>query len=288
MMTGFVMLTACKKDEQEFVPSNASNQQNAELKSSKPGLPANGYMNWQENFATSNSLDLRWNLYGTPQPQWVSFAFGRFGLFDNNGRLPNGSFAVSRTKIGNGKGYTIESDVYIDVTNPRGTTICPEIGVTRSLNLPTDPANNVEPGISMKLMYVGYGANSVPAVYQNNTYVVMTAILQDGTISSSSDPKDGMITAHGEYAFKADVAGNGWHKMKIVVTATKQVSFYLDGQFIWSPEKPIDASLLKDKNVLLGFTSSGNAGKAYHDYVKVTYLPILGPPADLNDPVSTE
>ena len=188
LLTGFVMLSACKKDEQSFVTS--TNQQNDALKSSKPGPQASGYVNWQENFTTANSLELRWNLYGTPQPQWLANAFGRFGLFDNNGRFPDGSFAVSKTRIGNGLGYTIESEVYIDVTNPRGTSICPEIGVTKGLIRPSDPGNNVEEGISMKLMYVGSGVSTVPPAYQNNTYVIMTAFLSNGSIASSSDPKD--------------------------------------------------------------------------------------------------
>jgi len=284
LMTGFFLLSACTKDELEIVPT--SNPQNADVKSTFPGTPVTNYANWQEDFATPDALVSRWNLYGTPKPQWVSFAGNRFGLFDNNGRLPNGSYAVSKSKIGNGKGYVIESEVFIDVKNPNGPVICPEIGVTRYLILPTEP-QNLEAGLSMKLMYIGKGATNVPPVYHNHTYVVLTALLQDGTIISSGDPKDGMGTSSDDHALLADFAGNGWHKLKIVVSASKQVSFYLDNQFMWTPGKSIHSSLMANKNVLLGFTSPSNTGKAYHDYVKVTY-PLLTGQDTVIDPSPTE
>ena len=285
LMTGFVLLTSCKKDEQDLAPSG--NQQNADFKSAKPGPPVEVYGNWKEDFTTANSLALRWNLYGTHQPQWVNFAFNRFGLFDNNGRLPNGSFAVSKTKIGNGNGYIIESEVYIDVTNPGGTTICPAIGVTRYPDLPSE-SSTVEAGISMKLLYLGKGVPDTLAVHRNHTYIQMSALLQDGTSLTSADPKNGIISSSRDYAFQADVAGNGWHKMKIVVTSSKQVGFFLDDKFIWSPNKPVHPSLMTNKNVLIGFTSSGNAGKAYHDYVKVTYPPLPDQPTELINSAATE
>jgi hypothetical protein len=34
---------------------------------------------------------------------------------------------------------------------------------------------------------------------------------------------------------------------------------------------PAHPSLMKNRSVVLGFSSPGNGGKAYHDYVKVTY-----------------
>lgn len=55
-----------------------------------------------------------------------------------------------------------------------------------------------------------------------------------------------------------------------MVDAYSHVSFYIDNHPVWSPKKEVNASLLK-KNVLLGYVSQGNAGKAYHDNVVVTY-----------------
>jgi hypothetical protein len=251
LVTGFALLTACKKEEQETVPN--SNQKDADYSFNK-SIPVNEYnKGWIDDFPSSTALLQRWNLYGNPQPQWVASAFNRYGLFDNNGNLPNGSRAVSKIKIGNGNGYVIESEVYLNITNIEGTTICPEIGVTR---YPGQP----DAGISMKLMYIGEGVSGVPPANQNHTYIRTTALLQDGTIARS-----------GDYALQAEIGSKGWHKMKIVVNAQKQVSFYLDGQFIWAPQQQIESSLMKDKNVLLGFTSPGIAGKVYNDWVKVSY-----------------
>jgi hypothetical protein len=266
-VTGVVLLSACKKDEQEFNPAN--NRQNAATKFSQTTPVAIQYSNWQEDFNTYNSLVSGWNLYGTPQPQWVSYAFNRYGLFDNNGQLPNGSSAVSKRKIGNGYGYVIESEVYINVNHSQGTTICPEIGVTRYTDQPQE-------GISMKLIYIGEGVTSVPPAYRNHTFVRTTALLQNGTTASS-----------GDYAILADDTRYGWHKMKIIVNSLRQVSFYLDDRFLWSPHQEIQSSLMKDRNVLLGFTSPGISGKAYHDWVKVSYPALPDPPVTIDDNISS-
>jgi hypothetical protein len=285
VLSAIILFSSCKKDEQDYPVT--SNQQNAVYSTARSNQAMAGYYNWQESFTTSKSLSAGWILFGSRQPRWVSSAFGKFGLFDNNGLLPDGSGAISKCKIGNGSGYIIETEVYIDVTNPNGTTICPEIGVTRYLHTTSDEPG-AEAGISMKLLYIGSGVASVKPEYQNHTYVLMSSLVQDGSISSSSDPSEGTVSSHGEFAFQTDVAGNGWHKMKIVVDASNKVSFFLDGQFVWSPKKPVHASLLKDKNVLLGFTSPGNAGKAYHDYVRVTYPAFPDKPFDVDNPVLTE
>lgn len=268
LMTGFILLSACKKDELEVLPANS--QTEAEYKTTNPGMPATDNGSWREDFATANSLALRWNLFGTSQPQWVYYSCKRFGLFDNNGSLPGGSFAVSKAKIGYGNGYTIESDVYIDVKKPGFTTICPQIGVTRTQVLPSEP-KTIDAGISMKLMYIGTGEIDVPEEYRNRTFVLMSALLQNGIMASSGDPNEGFDSSFGDYAFPVDAASNGWHSMKIVVNHSGQVSFFLDNKFVWSPGRKIENSLMKDKNVILGYTSPGSTGKAYHDYVKVSY-----------------
>ena len=256
MVTGFTLVTACKKDVQDMVPAGD------QLKSSSaipgPSPVVNNYIDWREDFATANSLS-RWNLYGTPQPQWVNNAFGRFGLFDNNGNLPTGNFAVSKAKVGSAGGYIVESEVYINITNVNGTTISPEIGITRYTNQPIDNGSP-EAGISMRLMYIGGGVTSVPQILRNHTYIQTTELLQNGTFASS-----------GDYALTADAASTGWHKLRIVVSAARMVSYYLDNQLVRTSPSPIQSTLMSNKNVLLGYTSSGSAGKAYHDYVSVTY-----------------
>ena len=249
-----MLLVACTKEAQEPVTQN--NQQTLALSIPHPNPSVNDFTEWREDFSFASSLYTNWNLYGTQLPKWVPYAFNRYGLFDNNGLSPDGSYAISRNRIGQGTGYTIESSVYIDLTNPKGSCICPGIGVTKYLDPLPLPGEMAETGIMMRLRYIGGGVTSVPVNLRNHTYVQMSVILEDGVPATP-----------GDYKLQADFIPNGWHKIKIMVDEFRQVSFYLDDQKIWSPGKPILESLMRDKNILLGFTSPGSAGKAYHDWV---------------------
>jgi hypothetical protein len=269
LLTGFALLSACKKDELQHI--TGSDKKNAANTQSDSGPLGKAYKDWHEDFATANSLDLRWNLYGNPLPVWIPYAAHRSGLFENNGRLPYGSRAVSKTIIGNGKGYTIEAEVFIDVINSEVKGISPEIGVTREL-VQNAVDRVIQPGISMKLAYVGMGLSTTDPDTRNKTYVQADALLQNGTVATSRN-----------YELRGSTLGDGWHRMKIVVNASRKVSFYLDGQFIWSPPDPIDASLLRDKNVILGFVSGGSLGHAYHDWVEVSYPPDPDLPPAISD-----
>ncbi|MFZ4547948.1 MAG: hypothetical protein ACOYN4_10965, partial [Bacteroidales bacterium] len=191
--------------------------------------------------------------------------------FDNNGKLPDGSYAVSKRKIGYGQGYTIESDVYIEANKPfPGTVISPEIGVTQNVNEPSG-GSITRTGISMKLMYVGQGTSGVATAYHTRTVILMSVLLKNGKIITSGELSNEPTDSFDNFALPLATATSMWHKMKIVVNSLGRVSFYLDNNFVWSPTEPIHSSLMKDKNVLLGFSSPGNGCKAYHDYVKVIY-----------------
>ncbi|NVO19564.1 MAG: hypothetical protein HXX13_07680 [Bacteroidetes bacterium] len=257
LVTGLFTFTACQKDELEVVPMD-SHQAEA-LKSSNPGIQVVVTNDWKDDFTSASSVANRWFLFGERAPQFIPYAFDRFGLLDNNGSLGSSSYAVSKTRIGNGSAMSLESSVYIDVTNPKGTVVCPEIGITRTMITSNNP-DNLDAGISMKLVYMGKDVQGVPAQYQDQTYVVMSTLLEDGSLAQS-----------GDYAFKVDNATNGWHTMNITINASHQIFFFLDGQLIWTPKKPVAASLLKNRNVLVGRYSPGNGGKAYHDFIKVTY-----------------
>jgi hypothetical protein len=265
LLAGYAMLSACAKDDSAF---NTPGSQVAD-KSSVGPLPSAAYVtyaDWREDFTYASSLILRWNLYGEPKPQWVNNALGRYGLFDNNGTYPSGSMAVSKTRIGDGRGYTIESDVCI-ITDPEGAFISPGIGVTRQAITSSSEAvpQMPEAGLSLRLVYVGEGALNVLPVYRNNTYIEAKAVMYDGTTATL-----------GDYAVGVDSpSDNGWYKLKIVVDGTNHVKYYVNNQLVWAPASKIEASLLKNKNLMLGFFSPGSnytTGKAYHDFVKVSYL----------------
>ena len=268
LITSVVLFSACQKDELDVVPTASQNK--ADYKAVFPGPPIVN-SNWQDDFTSAGSLTSNWNLYGKSLPTFVPFAGNRFGLFDNNGKLPDGSYAVSKRKIGYSQGYTIESDVYIEANKPLpGTVICPEIGVTQNVVEPSG-GGTIATGISMKLMYIGQGTSGVATAYHARTVVLMSVLLKNGKIITSGELGSEPSDSFNNFALPIATATSMWHKMKIVVNSLGRVSFYLDNNFLWSPKEPIHPSLLKDKNVLLGFSSPGNGCKAYHDYVKVSY-----------------
>ena len=57
---------------------------------------------WVDNFDSPDVLKGDWRLFGNPQPEWKSEAYGRNGLFDNNGPSPVKNYAVSDSVIGRG------------------------------------------------------------------------------------------------------------------------------------------------------------------------------------------
>ncbi|MBK6965311.1 MAG: hypothetical protein IPH20_15605 [Bacteroidales bacterium] len=250
LLAGSFLFTACTKDE--VLPP--SEQQNSEIIQSTLDPPTVDYKkNWTDNFSYANCLAERWNLYGYPQSGWVPNACGRKGLFINNGLYPQGSFAVSKMYVGSSAGYTIESDVCIDRQTNSGIVVSSEIGVSRH-------PNSAETGISMRLIYFGYHATNVPPEYQNKTFLVMKALADGGNFMYS-----------GNYTYPVGIFPGSWHKMQIRIDQFHFVSFILDNVTIWKPEYPLDNSMLQDNHVVLGYTSPGTIGKAYHDYMKVMY-----------------
>jgi hypothetical protein len=59
------------------------------------------------------------------------------------------------------------------------------------------------------------------------------------------------------------------------------VYFYLDDRLIWSPEKKLNAEMMVNRNLFLGYLSPGTSGKAFHDFVTVSYPKVIDP-----DPLS--
>jgi hypothetical protein len=234
------------------------------LKSTTPPLPMGtsiGYCQmWREYFDSPFVLNNRWTLYGNPQPQWIESAFGRAGLFDNNGPSPTKNYAVSQKRVGKGKGYSIESDVILKIENPGGSCICPGIAVS----LEEDPVFYEEIGIptsiSFRIVYAGSNATWFDEKYRNHTWLSMEFISEDQTVVSSG-------------LMPGDQYSNNWHKLKIEVTGSRYVKFYCDNNLIWAPFTRINEVAASDRKVVLGYTSDGDpesrAGEAYHDWVKV-------------------
>ena len=256
MVTLSVTCIGCSKIEDDY-------NEDLQLKSTAPPMPNADYTKtWTENFQNQFALNANWVLFGTPQPQWVAAAYGKSGLFNNHGPSPEKSYGVSVLPVGTGKGYTVEGEVMLKIRNPEGTCVCPGIAVSQDQNPVINKSNEIPTGLSMKLVYAGSEAIWFPAHVRMHTSFVMEFISENENVVSS-----GYIPA--------DVYSNSWHKLKIVVTSTRYVKFYCDNELIWAPFNRIHPMMMSDKKVVLGYTSDGNsknyAGRAYHDWVKVTY-----------------
>jgi hypothetical protein len=73
---------------------------------------------FEDDFSDS-SLN-KWNLFGSPSPLILGSVEGRNGVFDNNGDSYCDSGIVSKDTFSLTKGFTLESDIFMDVTNPSG------------------------------------------------------------------------------------------------------------------------------------------------------------------------
>jgi len=254
-----IIFCTCTKEEEFDIPVKSVENDHA--------LPYNdteavGYIDWTEDFTSIGNLLNNWSFFGTQKPNWNYALFDRYGLFDNNGNPPYGNTAVSKSPIGDGRGYIIQSDVYINLTNPSGTCICPSIGVSKVYNpTPINSSGKIDFGLMMRMQYIGAEVGNVPPYARHHTWLQLYALLEDGSIATP-----------GDFVIPVDTYINGWHNMKIVVLHGGMAQFYLDNTLVWGTPKRIHKSLMVKKNLILGSTSPGIAGKAYHDFVKITYI----------------
>jgi len=216
---------------------------------------------WVDNFDSPYSMNGNWILYGNPQPEWKAEAYGRNGLFDNNGPSPTKNYAVSEANICRGYGYVIESEVLLKILNPDGTCVCPGIALTKPSN-PKLINSELLTGISMRIIYAGSNATWFPVKLRNHTWFLMEFITESGNkISSGYVP--------------ADSYSNKWYILKFEVTPEGYVKFFCDDTLLWAPFNRIHPMMESENLIVLGYTSDGNpqtrSGVAYHNWVKATY-----------------
>jgi|GEM_PF-2403902 len=206
----------------------------------------------------SEGLD-NWTLFGDPRPQVVASAFGRTDVFDNMGDPSYNSGAVSKALVGSANGFTIESDVFVDFTNHAGCWADAGIGLTKVAN-PSfgSTGQNEDYGISLVLDAIGNACWASPAEKQRHAYFVGGIYAEDGGWDSPA-----------YLSVAADQYVNGWHTLKVQVGADRIVKFHVDDNLIWTSAKKLHPSMMTGRNVALGWRSSGSAGKAYHDWVRV-------------------
>ena len=224
----------------------------------------------------------KWTLFGSPSPRVLASLEGRSGVFDNNGDGWCDSGAVSKDTFSFPNGFTMESDVYVSVTNIAGCWDAAVIGLTKEntpyMDHPNCPSEGYYTGLKFGIFYTGDACWATPQEKRRHAYFDISLLTEDG---SGEGP--------GSYAINADDYIDGWHNLKIVVGEDGFVSFYCDDKLIYKSEKRISEDILQDKKIYLGQRSSGSAGKAYHDFVKITSANGISPtPTPTEEPLSTE
>jgi hypothetical protein len=224
----------------------------------------------------------KWTLFGSPSPRVLASLEGRNGVFDNNGDGWCDSGAVSKDAFSYPKGFTMESDIYVSVTNNAGCWDAAVIGLTKEntpyMDHPNCPGEGYYTGLKFGIFYTGDACWATPQEKRRHAYFDISLLTEDG---SGEGP--------GSYAINADDYIDGWHNLKIVVGEDRIVSFYCDDKLIYKSERRINEDILRDKKIFLGQRSSGSAGKAYHDFVKITSMNGVTPtPTPTEEPLSTE
>jgi hypothetical protein len=213
----------------------------------------------RENFDGDLS---NWISYGTPLPLVIPSLQSRNGVFDNMGDPNCGSGLIGRQPVGNTNGFTIQSDVYLDVTNQTGCWAGTSIGLTQEIiDQSTSITDCSEPGsgLHFDICYSGDACWGEQPAYRRHAWLSCGLLAEDGTWLSPSDPKAPLLNA--------DAYVNSWHTMIIRVRSDRYVEFSIDSSLIWVSTKKLKPEMLTGRNLISAGRSSGSAGKSYQDWV---------------------
>lgn len=199
-----------------------------------------------------------WHRFGNPFSVVVGDAHGKQHIFDNNGDSYHDSGVFSKYELDLRGGDNIEADIYLDFSGLAGCWAGVSVQVSED--------NSPKPSATMAPTYAlhwGMKADGDACWGTSEQY------RRHAWFSFQVLTKDGHYDAIKPYSLSADRYVNGWHKAKIKIRYDHKVEFYIDDVRLWTSTKAIDKSMLTGKRLVLGNRSSGSAGKAYHDNVKV-------------------
>ena len=212
---------------------------------------------------TINSAN--WASYGTPAPQVVPAVGGRSGyVFDNNGDSSYDSGVFSVQALDLSAGASIEADIYLDFSNLAGCWAQASFALSDS----TAPIASVNPnwgGFFWSIAAVGDACGGSPANLKGKAWFSFGVMPTGGTWETSDN------------VINAETYANGWHKARVDILADARATFLIDDTALWTSTQPIDTKYLTGRRLILGSRSSGSAGKAYHDNVKVSNAAVSGP-----------
>lgn len=202
-----------------------------------------------------------WTLYGSPSPLRLASVHGKSNVFDNNGDATGKSGAISIQTFGLNGGFTIRSEVYLDFTDTYGCNAEAAIGVA---NPTIQGWGGYDPHIYLSISAMGEACGTISDSLRGHAYFF-------GSFTTPSGTETFGPTEENPARFRANEYANGWHRLKIVVSASSQIKFYVDTILIYTGLQSISNAIATGAYpIWIGSQSSGDAGKAYHDLVTIT------------------
>lgn len=212
---------------------------------------------FEEDF--NNGLG-KWSLYGSPLPAIVNGVYGHDEVFDNRGDSSYQSGAVSKESIDLSNGGVIESDVYLDFYDLTGCWATDQFGLSQDSEPELSSTGMGSYAVNWGITAYGDACWATDQQYRRHAWFGFNIRASDGTTDSPTD------------RISADDYVNNWHKAKIIIRKDHYVEFYIDSTLMWTSTKQIDETYLTDRKLYIRGRSSGSAGKAYNDNVRVTSL----------------
>jgi len=177
---------------------------------------------FEDNFDDLN-LD-EWISFGSPLPQVLETAEGRYGVFDNNGDSWCASGVISKDNLLLSTPFFMESDIFLKVTDVTGCWASANIAILRN-NSPTGnspcPNEQFYMGILFGLSYVGDACWQSPPEERRHAYFRAKIYLENGTEEDSG-------------RINADSYINAWYTLKISVGVNRIVRFYANETLIYT------------------------------------------------------
>jgi hypothetical protein len=216
----------------------------------------------------------KWQKFGTRLPIILdtTVVHGRTGILDNMGDSTCNSGVVSKKLFGGPHGYNMQTDLYLELHDTLGCWAEGGIAMAKDANhnwntACTDSAFDTY-GLYFSLAYIGEACQDPRVPLQARHHAWFNARYLDdlGNIVTFDPFSD---TSANRYL-------NTWFTLKIDVGADRTLRFLAitatDTIPVWTPLNKLNAAMMTGRPIILGFRSSGNAGKAYHDAVMANQI----------------
>lgn len=212
-----------------------------------------------------------WTLFGSPLPVHMDSVYGENGIFDNNGDPSYNSGAYSNSTYDLSNGFVIESEVYLDFSNPGGCWANASVGISDTVETTGSQYGNL---ISFGLGAHGEACWATPDSLRGHSYLSANYYTGE-TIADSTRVLLGSTDGEHE-VYVADEYEGQWVILKIDVDTTLVPSFYINDELVFEGTEPLGSYVdSAEWPLLIGHRSSGSAGKAYHNSISLCLYELI-------------